>query len=63
MYLCSICNKVFEIEDDIAKHSLKCWREHNPYHRSTPAPHGKDIIEKKVNKEVFNFFSSLQERG
>lgn len=60
MYLCSICKKEFETKELIAKHSLKCWREHNPYHKSKPAPHTTDINERRINDEVSNFFANLQ---
>jgi len=60
VYICPICNRTFDIEDQIAKHSLRCWREHNPYHKSKPAPHTTDLNERKVNNEVLDFFANLQ---
>ena len=62
MYICPICNKSFENEEAIAKHSLKCWREKNPYHKSKPAPRSESITERKVNEEILDFFSSFQKR-
>lgn len=60
MYVCPTCNRNFESKDIIAKHSLKCWREHNPYHQSKPAPRSEDIEEKNISDEMLNFFASLQ---
>lgn len=60
MYICPTCNKKFEYEDDIAKHSLKCWKEHNPNHRSKEAPHSDDIIERQMNNDILNFFKGFQ---
>ena len=34
MYICPTCQKQFDNSEDVAKHSLKCWREHNPNHKS-----------------------------
>jgi len=60
MYICPTCNRIFYDEESVAKHSLKCWKEHNPNHKSTPAPHSEDRIERKVNNDIINFFASLQ---
>ena len=60
MYICSICNRQFKNKEDIAKHSLKCWRENNPYHKSKTAPHSSNRIERTVNKDILNFFASFQ---
>lgn len=60
MYICPLCNRTFDLEDNIAQHSLKCWRERNPNHKSKPAPHSADIIERTINNDVLNFFSSIQ---
>ena len=63
MYICPICNRTFENEEDVAKHSLKCWKEQNPNHKSKSAPHSADIVERVINNEILDFFSSLQKRG
>jgi len=60
MYICPICNRQFDEEEKIAKHSLKCWREHNPYHQSTPASRSENITERKVSNDIANFFEVLQ---
>lgn len=60
MYICPVCNKSFVDEEAITKHSLKCWKEHNPNHKSTPAPHSEDRIQRKVNDDIIDFFTSLQ---
>ena len=60
MYICPTCNKQFNNEEAVAKHSLKCWKEHNPNHRSKEAPHSENIIERKIDSNVLNFFISLQ---
>jgi len=60
MYICPTCQKQFNNEDDIIKHSLKCWREHNPNHKSKSAPQGEDIIERKINNDILNLFEGFQ---
>ena len=59
MYICPICQRQFNNEEGVTKHSLRCWREHNPNHKSKSAPHGEDIVERKVNNELFEFFEGL----
>ena len=60
MFICPTCKLSFKTEDDVAKHSLKCWKQHNPNHISTPAPQGEDIITREVNNDIANFFAGLQ---
>ena len=62
MYICPTCNRKFKTEEAIAKHSLRCWKEHNPNHRSKEAPHSENITERKINSDIINFFASLQEK-
>ena len=56
MYICPVCNKKFPTEEIIKAHFLQCWKEHNPYHKSKPAPRGKDVEERKINKDILDFF-------
>ena len=63
MYICPTCNRKFEQADDVAKHSLSCWREHNPNHQSKPAPRSQDITKRKINNELMNFFAELQKES
>lgn len=59
MYICPICNQSFQTKEIIAKHSLQCWREHNPYYKSKPAPY--DYTNKQeINEDVTNFFASFK---
>ncbi len=60
MYICPTCNKQFNTADQVAKHSLGCWKKHNPNHRSTPAPHSNDIVERQIDNNILNFFEGLQ---
>lgn len=60
MYSCPICNRIFETEDGVAKHSLKCWKEQNPHHQSKPAPHSEDVVERMINDDILKFFASFQ---
>ena len=60
MYLCPICKRKFNSENNVAKHSLQCWRQQNPNYKSTPAPRTPDIINRKINEEVLDFFSTFQ---
>lgn len=59
MYICPCCHHAFKDADTVAKHSLQCWREHNPRHESKPAPY-ESSTKRQVNEEVFNFFASFR---
>lgn len=59
MYICPTCNKQFNTEEEITKHSLKCWREHNPNHKSKSAPHSEDVVIRNINSDIFEFFEGL----
>ena len=59
MYICPTCNKTFETEESIAKHSLKCWKEHNPNHITKHVPQGPTVIKRTVNEDMMNFFNSF----
>ena len=63
MYICPTCNKIFTDEKSITNHSLKCWKEHNPNHKSIPAPHSEDIVIRHVNDDIMNFFASFQKEN
>jgi hypothetical protein len=60
MYICPICNKGFQNPDTITKHSLQCWREHNPNHISKPAPCRGNTTKRQTTQDVENFFSSFR---
>lgn len=60
MYICPICNRGFKNPEAIAKHSLQCWREHNPNHQSKPAPCKGNITIQEINEDVSNFFTSFR---
>lgn len=60
MYICPTCNQVFEDAEIIAKHSLRCWREHNPNHQPTPAPCKGNTTQRQVNENILNFFTSFR---
>ena len=60
MYICPTCGEKFVDKEKIAKHSLRCWKEHNPNHVSTPAPRSEDVVTREVNSEIIDFFASLQ---
>lgn len=59
-YICPTCNKKFEIEEEMSKHFLKCWKENNPRQKSKPAPRSEDKNIVEINKELEQFFSSLE---
>lgn len=61
MYICQFCHKEFKDEDEelAAKHLMECWKEQHPYHRSTPAPQGNEVITANKNVEMENFFGAL----
>ena len=61
MYICPTCSRQFKNAEDVAKHSLQCWREQNPYHISKPAPRSDDIVNRTMNEDIANFFASFQE--
>lgn len=60
IYICPECEREFCDESSIQHHFLSCWRERHPGHHSKPAPRSEDIVERKVNTEITNFFSSFQ---
>ena len=60
MYICPTCNKKFEDVEIITKHSLQCWREHNPNHKSKSAPCKGNTTERQVTKDVLSFFASFR---
>ena len=60
MYICPICNRGFKNPEAVAKHSLPCWREHNPNHKSKPAPCKGNTTEYQINEDVSNFFASFR---
>ena len=59
MYICPTCNRKFKTGEEVAKHSLSCWRQHNPNHRSKPAPRSDDIVHIEINDDVVKFFKDL----
>lgn len=62
MYICPTCHEKFNTKEDIGKHFLRCWQQHNPNHKSKPAPKGENKIERKIDDNVLDFFASLRER-
>lgn len=60
MYICPTCQKKYVTKEEIAKHSLSCWRKVNPNHKSNPAPQGETIITKEVNNDILSFFNSFK---
>ena len=60
MFICPTCGKIFEKEDLLTKHFLKCWKEKNPNHKSKPAPRSEDINTREDNQEILNFFNSFK---
>lgn len=59
MFICPTCNKEFNTEQAIQKHFLSCWKEQHPYHKSKSAPHSADIVTRKVNDDIMNFFERI----
>ena len=59
MYICPACHRAYKNPEDVAKHSLGCWREHNPNHIAKPAPCKGNITEREVSEDVINFFTSF----
>lgn len=60
MYICPICGKGFENKERITKHSLRCWREHNPYHKSKPAPCSGNLHQSQMTNDIADFFTSFE---
>lgn len=60
MYICPTCNRAFDTEEIITKHSLQCWREYNPNHISKPAPCKGNTTKREINEDVTNFFISFR---
>lgn len=62
MYICPVCSSGFISEEQVVKHYLACWKEKNPNHKPKPAPHSEDIVNRKVNNEALEFFSSFERK-
>lgn len=60
MYICPICHKGFKEEEAITKHSLQCWRSHNPNHQSKAAPYKGNITNHEFNDDVLTFFAAFR---
>ena len=60
MYICPTCGNTFATEEMITRHFLKCWRKHNPNHKSKPAPCKGNTTQREMNDDVANFFTQLK---
>lgn len=60
MYICPTCGNTFATEKMITRHFLKCWREHNPNHKSKPAPCKGNTTQREMNDDVVSFFAQLK---
>lgn len=60
MYICPVCSREFSDSDNVVKHYLKCWKEHNPHQKSKSAPQSPEIFTRKVDENAINFFNLLQ---
>ena len=60
MYICPTCGREFQTENEITKHFLRCWKEHNPFHQSKEAPRGHDITTRSISNDILDFFNSFQ---
>jgi len=61
MFICPICRKEFTQESEMSKHLLVCWKQHNPNHKSNPAPHSEDIVTRNVSASIADFFNQGKE--
>lgn len=59
MYRCPLCNKAFPDEDTIVKHSMKCWREQYPNHKSKPAPCKGNTTVREIDPQIEEFFAAF----
>ena len=57
LYICPTCRKLFDTEEKIVRHSLKCWKQHNPDCKSTPAPCKGNISTQEMSEDIQKFFS------
>lgn len=64
MYICPICKYEFEDEKEsrMSRHFLKCWKENNPNHKTNSIEPSETIETRKDNKDITDFFASLQRR-
>ncbi len=60
MYICPVCGKQFEKENELVSHYGKCWRERNPNHKSKPAPRSEDVNTREDNQDILDFFNSFK---
>ena len=59
MYVCPVCGKQFEKEENLVKHLSSCWKEKNPNMRSKPAPRSENINARKISADIMNFFKGF----
>lgn len=60
MFICPTCRSAFATEEILTKHFLRCWRKHNPNHKSKPAPCKGNTTQREMNDDVANFFARLK---
>lgn len=63
MYICPVCKKGFNSSEIVVKHYLSCWKERNPNHSSKEAPHSNDVITRKINSTMEDFFRRGGQNG
>ena len=64
MYICPICKCEFEDEKEsrMSRHFFFCLKENNPNHKTNSIEPSETIETRKENKDITDFFASLQRR-
>ena len=60
MFICPVCKTQYKTEEAVAKCFLRCWKQQNPNHKSNEAPHSDDVVVRRVNTEMEDFFNGLK---
>lgn len=63
MYICPICKRECSTEEEIKKHSNRCWRKANPHYKSKTAPRGETIVNRKIDNTIADFFNTFNKDG
>lgn len=58
MFICPICSKEFDTEENIRGHFLTCWKEHHSVHKSKSAPHSESTT-RQTNVSIVDFFKRI----
>lgn len=62
MYICPICSKEYDKENQLVKHMSMCWKQKHPNHKSKDAPCAPTIVNKQDNSDIIDFLSMFERK-